>query len=72
MREATISDFRKRIEKGIGDGVLRPETDAQGLARYLGAMIQGMSIQARDGARKNDLLTITRLASNEIKRHRQR
>jgi AcrR family transcriptional regulator len=72
MREAIISDFRKRFEKGIRDGALRPETDAQGLARYVGAMIQGMSIQARDGARKSDLLRIARLASNEIKRHRQR
>lgn len=71
LREATISDFRKRIEKGIGEGVLRPETDAQGLARYVGAMIQGMSIQARDGARKSELLRIARLASNEIRRHRQ-
>src|SRR5260370_736871 len=69
--EAAISDFRKRIEKGIGEGVLRPETDAQGLARYVGAMIQGMSIQARDGARKSELLRIARLASNEIRRHRQ-
>lgn len=70
LRSATLEAFRSRIERGITDGDLRAGTDAARLARYLGAIIQGMSVQARDGASAEDLAGIAELAIAELARHR--
>nr|WP_175428890.1 hypothetical protein [Azospirillum argentinense] len=50
LRTATINLIRARIERGISEGQLKGETNAASLARFVGAMIQGMSVQAQDGA----------------------
>ncbi len=71
LRSATLAAFRDRIERGIAEGHLRPDTDAAALARYLGAIIQGMSVQARDGASAEELLAFAEIAGAEILRRRQ-
>lgn len=70
LRDATLSLFRTRIAHGITEGQLRPGTDVDGLARFVGAIVQGMSVQAQDGATEKDLLSIAKLATTEIARHR--
>lgn len=70
LRAGALAAFRDRIERGIADGHFRPDTDAAALARYLGAIIQGMSVQARDGAREEDLASIAAIAGAEVNRHR--
>ncbi|MBX6317441.1 TetR/AcrR family transcriptional regulator [Pigmentiphaga sp.] len=62
LRNATIMAFQARINKAIEDGEFKAGLDSGGLARYLGAIVQGMSIQARDGATKQELLAIAALA----------
>jgi hypothetical protein len=52
------------------EGDLKPDTDAEALARYLQAVLQGMSLQAHDGASEADLLTIAEVAAVELARHR--
>ena len=42
--------LRSRIQKGIDDGELPPETDAGSLAEFYVTVLHGLSIQARDGA----------------------
>jgi len=69
LRRDTLALFRDRIEQGIASGALRPDTDADVLSRYLGAIIQGMSVQAKDGASEDELLGIARIASVELARH---
>ncbi|CAM5375357.1 TetR/AcrR family transcriptional regulator OS=Streptomyces tendae OX=1932 GN=GUR47_14645 PE=4 SV=1 [Streptomyces tendae] len=53
-RNANIAAIERRIGADVDAGLLPPDTDAAALARYTGAMIQGMSQQARrrrpDGA----------------------
>jgi AcrR family transcriptional regulator len=71
LRSATLAMLRDRIERGIAEGHLRPDTDAAALARYVGAIIQGMSVQARDGASEGELLSLAELASAEVISHRQ-
>lgn len=61
-REANVAALRDRISADVTDGVLPAETRADGLARYVGAVLQGMSQQARDGASAEDLLTVAELA----------
>jgi hypothetical protein len=62
MRAATIGAMSDRIAIGIAAGELPPETDAHALARFFGAVMQGMSVQARDGADRATLLEIARIA----------
>lgn len=61
-RNANIAAIRSRIEADIASGVLPPRTDAATLARHAGAMIQGMSQQARDGASREELEALAEIA----------
>jgi AcrR family transcriptional regulator len=54
-RCTTITD---RLQQAVDDGELPQETDAPAMARYLVAVMQGMSIQARDGATAADLQAV--------------
>jgi AcrR family transcriptional regulator len=54
--------FESRIRADVAAGVLPPATDAAALARHTGAMIQGMSQQARDGASREELEAVAEIA----------
>lgn len=70
MRSGALAAYRARLDQGIADGQLRPDTDIGALARYFGAIIQGMSVQARDGATADELAAVARIALTELERHR--
>ncbi|WP_409565741.1 TetR/AcrR family transcriptional regulator [Methylobacterium sp. E-045] len=70
LRDATLAAFHARLQRGVDDGALRPDTDVGALARFIGALVQGMSVQARDGASEADLAGIARLGIAELHRHR--
>lgn len=70
LRNKTLDALRARIERGISEEQLKQATDGTALARFVGAMIQGMSVQAQDGASKSALLAMVDLAIAEIERHR--
>lgn len=70
LRSGMLAAVRARIERGVAEGQLRSETDPEALARFVGAMIQGMSVQAQDGASKAALLAVAGHAVAEIERHR--
>ncbi|MEV0019269.1 TetR/AcrR family transcriptional regulator [Streptomyces tendae] len=61
-RNANIASIERRIGADVAEGVLPPDTDAAALARYTGAMIQGMSQQARDGATRVELEALAEIA----------
>jgi AcrR family transcriptional regulator len=61
-RNANIAAIESRIAADVVGGVLPPDTDAAALARYVGAMIQGMSQQARDGASREELEALAEIA----------
>ncbi|MGE6786378.1 hypothetical protein ACQKGL_28050 [Ensifer adhaerens] len=69
LRSETLALLEARFRQGIADGELR--ADAGGLVRFVGAILQGMTVQAQDGAGEADLLTIAELAIAEVGRHRQ-
>ncbi|AWJ83573.1 TetR family transcriptional regulator [Azospirillum sp. TSH58] len=70
LRTATLHLIRARIARGISEGQVKRETDADSLARFVGAMIQGMSVQAQDGASATALSSLADHAIAEIERHR--
>lgn len=61
-RNANIAAIERRIGADVEEGVLPPDIDAAALARYTGAMIQGMSQQARDGASRTELEALAEIA----------
>jgi AcrR family transcriptional regulator len=69
LRADVLAAFRARITRGIKEGDLKPDTDVPALARYLQAVVQGLSIQARDGADEASLAAIGAIASAEVARH---
>jgi AcrR family transcriptional regulator len=61
-RSQTQAALRKRLERGIAEGDLPPETDAAALATFYATVFQGMTIQARDGAGPENLLAVAEAA----------
>ena len=49
-RTGSLLTLRTRFQQAVKNGELRRDTDTEQLARFYGAIIQGMSIQALDGA----------------------
>lgn len=70
MREATIGRIRERLERAKVEGEIKPTADPIALARFIGAIIQGMSVQARDGASQAELLALAQIANDELKSQR--
>lgn len=61
-RDQALTGLRQRMTDAIADGELPETTDVTGLARTIGALIQGMSVQARDGAAYEDLAHLVTVA----------
>ena len=68
MRQEALARFRARIEKGMEEGDAPPGIDALTTARFLQTVIQGMSIQARDGASEADLAAVADMAAEQLDR----
>ena len=58
IRRGIEAALRLRIEADVAAGVLAAETDAEGLAGQVFAVVQGMSTLARDGAPREKLLRV--------------
>jgi AcrR family transcriptional regulator len=62
MRTASLEAVTERIARGVAAGELPPDTDPGRLARFYCAVLQGMSVQARDGADRAALMEIAETA----------
>ncbi|MCP2342703.1 TetR/AcrR family transcriptional regulator [Actinomadura rupiterrae] len=59
IRRDVRAAIRDRLERGVADGDLAvPDGGVDGLARYYATVVQGLSIQARDGATREELETV--------------
>jgi AcrR family transcriptional regulator len=70
LRNENLERVRARIERGVTEGQLHPDTDAAAFARFIVALVQGMSVQAKDGAGEEELHGIAMLGGAELARHR--
>ena len=61
-RAVYVKDMQDRIQRGIDEGELPPDTDACALANFAAMVYQGMSMQAKDGASRESLLASARMA----------
>ncbi|WP_394430566.1 TetR/AcrR family transcriptional regulator [Streptomyces sp. SGAir0957] len=62
QRGASLAAIEDRLRQGVRAGELPQATDIAALARFVGAVFQGMSQQSRDGATRADLEAIADLA----------
>ncbi|MFJ9130331.1 TetR/AcrR family transcriptional regulator [Streptomyces sp. NPDC102340] len=58
LRTQTREAIQSRIERGIADGDLPADTDAARLAAFYATVLNGLSLQARDGASLTALNTV--------------
>lgn len=61
-RHQSRAVLQARLERAIAEGELTPDTNAGVLARFFITVIQGMTVQARDGARYEDLDAMIEMA----------
>jgi AcrR family transcriptional regulator len=66
MRAETVDKVAKRLASGISEGQVREDVDCDAWSRYIGTVIQGMSVQARDGATAEELLRIADIAAQSL------
>lgn len=57
-RHVSYALLKARIERGIESGELASDTDADALATFYVTVLQGMSVQARDGASRESLCVV--------------
>ncbi|WP_344908357.1 TetR/AcrR family transcriptional regulator [Actinomadura meridiana] len=59
IRHGMLASVRERLERGVVDGDLRASSAGlDAMARYYTTVVQGMSVQARDGATRDELETV--------------
>jgi len=62
LRTQNIEGLRQRLQQGVAAGEISPQADLMAIARYYVTVQQGMSIQARDGATRQQLEHVARAA----------
>ena len=66
--------MKARMDRGVKDGELPPDTDVNALTNFYMAVLAGMSLQARDGASRKAMLATVETAMRawpEVKRSRR-
>jgi hypothetical protein len=61
-RAFSESAMAERIRRGIAEGDMPSDTDVDVLAAYLSAVARGLAVQARDGASRERIAQIGRVA----------
>lgn len=61
-RELGLQTIKARFDRAVAEGELAPDTDTDALARFYGAVVQGMSAQACDGASRETLKRLADIA----------
>ncbi|MFI5623848.1 TetR/AcrR family transcriptional regulator [Nocardioides sp. NPDC051685] len=64
MRAQTLDGIEQRLRRAVDDGELPATADVAALARLVGAVVQGMSVQAIDGATRADLRALATITMN--------
>ena len=62
LRAAPTRAVAQRIEQAKANGELPPSVNSEALARFFASVVAGMSIQARDGATRRQLLELAESA----------
>jgi AcrR family transcriptional regulator len=58
LRRLTHDAIRARLERGVADGDVPADADLDALAGYFSTVLEGLSIQARDGASRESMMAV--------------
>jgi AcrR family transcriptional regulator len=58
IRHNAQAGLQRRLQRGVEEGELPPDTDTAALAAFYTTVLQGLSIQARDGASREALQAV--------------
>ena len=58
LRLKTLASLQQRLQRAQDEGELPPATDIAALAAFFTTVLQGLSIQARDGAGRDQMFAI--------------
>jgi AcrR family transcriptional regulator len=62
LRRQTARALRARLERGVADGDVDPGTDIEAVAAYFATVLEGLSIEARDGTPRDAMHRIVDVA----------
>lgn len=62
LRRANMAEVADRVRAGERAGEFPGGVDAEGMARFVGSVLQGMTVQARDGATTAELRAVAERA----------
>ncbi|TYR33551.1 TetR/AcrR family transcriptional regulator [Mesorhizobium microcysteis] len=62
LRRSTTSFIVQRLRRGVEEDDLPKEIDVERLASYFATLMQGLSLQAQDGAERDDLVGTVAMA----------
>ena len=65
-REIAKGMLRERVHKAVVDGELRADAPIDALALYLASVIQGLSVQAHDGAPREQLRVVADMTAAHL------
>ena len=66
LRAEGVHKLTQRLERGVREGQVHHDTDCASWARYLSSVVQGMSVQARDGAATSALLSTAEITVRSL------
>ncbi|WP_197520361.1 TetR/AcrR family transcriptional regulator [Paraburkholderia tropica] len=66
LRAEGIERAKARLERGKQEGQVRADVDSAAWARYITSVVQGLSIQARDAAPLESLMSTAEIASRSL------
>lgn len=72
IRRSTAAHLERRIRQDIANGLIPPDVQAIDLAGHTMAVMQGMSVMARDGASRDSLMAIVATAMKAWPRAEER
>jgi len=70
LREGAIDRIANRLERARATGEIVARADPVTIARFVGAIIQGMSVQAHDGASQDALAAVAAMATAQLDSYR--
>ena len=66
LRAEGLQRMTERLERGVREGQVRNDADCAAWARYVMSIVQGLSVQARDAAPAEALLSTARIAARSL------
>ena len=70
LRADSVTRVAARLQRGVQEGQLPASFDCDHWARYIGCVVLGMAVQARDGATVEMLQSVASIAAMSIKANR--